>query len=124
MKIEYRLVFEQGEWQLWPTTPEAYQYAVKNLLHGWVDGVQAGKDQHEVFTFRNSNAELPQVLEGLQTAGIGQAQVAIEGLHQPGNGVMAPSGPSGQAFKEGLVFWQKHRTVLVICSRYGSLIRP
>lgn len=90
MTIEYRLVFQEEAWQLWPLPPDAYEYAAKKLRDGWADGVQAGKQQREVFIFRNANAKLSAVLANLEAAGIAVEQIEVkEPVPKDGNRVMA-----------------------------------
>jgi hypothetical protein len=70
--------YPTGEWQLWPTNPEAYEYAIAKLRVGWTDGTQACSAKREVFIFKNGNAKLPVVLESLRKAGIPQDEIAFE----------------------------------------------
>jgi len=70
--------YPTGEWQLWPTTPEAYECAIAKLHVGWTDGIQACSDKRDVFIFTNGNAKLPLVLESLRKGGIPQDEMTFE----------------------------------------------
>jgi hypothetical protein len=72
------VTYPTGEWQLWPTTPEVYEYAIATLHIDWADGIQACSAKREVFIFKNGNAKLPVVLESLRKAGIPQDEIAFE----------------------------------------------
>ncbi|MBZ5629657.1 MAG: hypothetical protein LAO06_12410 [Acidobacteriia bacterium] len=79
-----------GEWHLVRRTPQAYDYANKNLNDGWTDHRQVGS-KDPVFIFRDGNAELPDVLANLRAAGIAQEQIEVvcncghaKSEHKPG----------------------------------------
>ena len=68
----------EGAWHLVPRTPEAYEYASRNLKNDWVDGIQAGKSKREIFLFRPGKVNAADVFKSLAAAGIKEADVVLE----------------------------------------------
>lgn len=75
---KFRLLWSNSEWQLRPNTPAAYEEAEKKLIdNGWVDGIQAGKNNRDLFIFRGGRANVAVVLASLASAGIHEADISV-----------------------------------------------
>ena len=64
-------------WVLEPLTPQAYSRARCGLEKSWRDGLTSSSNRRELFTFRNAQSTLANILADLEAAEIEPGEVEL-----------------------------------------------
>ena len=64
-------------WVLEPLTPQAYSRARCGLEKSWRDGLTSSSNRRELFTFRNAQSTLANILADLEAAAIEPDEVEL-----------------------------------------------
>jgi hypothetical protein len=66
-------------WVLEPLTPQAYSRARCGLQKSWRDGLMSSSNRRELFTFRDAQSTLANILADLEAAEIEPDEVEVVG---------------------------------------------